>query len=70
MLATALLAEVDAYVTQFAEQRDENGHRLVVRNGHDGPRSVMTNAGAVDVVAPRVNDKPPPEMSDPHPSGG
>jgi putative transposase len=31
MLAEALRAEVDAYVARFAEERDENGRRLVVR---------------------------------------
>jgi hypothetical protein len=31
--------------------------RLVVRNGHARPRQVLTSAGAVEVSAPRVNDK-------------
>ncbi|MEV0709633.1 IS256 family transposase [Nocardia aurea] len=57
MLAAALKAEVAAYVAQFADQRDENGHRLVVRNGYHGEREVLTAAGAVTVRAPRVNDK-------------
>jgi transposase-like protein len=57
MLAAALRAEADAYVDQFVDERDEDGHRLVVRNGHAVPRSVMTAAGAIDVHAPRVNDK-------------
>ena len=33
MLAAALQAEVTAYIDQFAAERDENGRRLVVRNG-------------------------------------
>src|SRR5947209_4759353 len=57
MLAAALQAEVDAYVTQFTGERDENGRRLVVRNGSAGPRTVLTSAGAVQVTAPLVNDK-------------
>jgi transposase-like protein len=57
MLAAALEAEVDAYVGQFVEERDENGRRLVVRNGHAQSRQVTTSAGAVAVQAPRVNDK-------------
>jgi transposase-like protein len=57
MLAEALRAEVDDYIARFAEVRDENGHRLVVRNGSHAPREVLTSAGAVPVVAPRVNDK-------------
>jgi transposase-like protein len=57
MLAAALQAEVAAYIDQFAGVRDENGRRLVVRNGTAQPRTVVTSAGAVDVTAPRVNDK-------------
>ena len=57
MLAEALRAEVEAYIAQFADVRDEKGHRLVVRNGCHESRTVTTSAGAVDVTAPRVNDK-------------
>ena len=57
MLAQALQAEVDAYIAQFADQRDEHGRRLVVRNGHHQSREVLTSAGAIEVKAPRVNDK-------------
>jgi transposase-like protein len=57
MLAEALQAEVDAYIARFADERDEHGRRLVVRNGYHQPRQVLTSAGAVEVRAPRVNDK-------------
>lgn len=57
MLAAALQAEVAAYVEQFADQVDERGHRLVVRNGYHHEREVLTAAGAVAVRAPRVNDR-------------
>jgi transposase-like protein len=57
MLAAALRAEADAYVDRFVDELDEEGHRLVVRNGHAEPRTVMCAAGAVEVHAPRVNDK-------------
>ncbi|RGC65647.1 Transposase, Mutator family [Micromonospora sp. MW-13] len=57
MLAAALEAEVDAYLAELADERDEQGRRLVVRNGHAQPRQVTTAAGAIEVVGPRVNDK-------------
>ena len=57
MLAEALQAEVDAYIAAFASERDEDGRRLVVRNGHHQLREVLTSAGAVEVTAPRVNDR-------------
>src|SRR3954447_4361820 len=57
MLAEALQVEVDVYIARFSAERDENGRRLVVRNGTHQPREVLTSAGAVEVVAPRVNDR-------------
>ena len=57
MLAAALEAEVDAYVSGLVDEVDEHGKRLVVRNGHAEPRHVVTGAGPVEVVAPRVNDR-------------
>ncbi len=57
MLAAALQAEVAAYVEAFADEVDETGRRMVVRNGHHVEREVTTAAGAVPVRAPRVNDK-------------
>lgn len=57
MLVAALQAEVSGYVDAHADQLDEDGHRLVVRNGYHGQREVTTGAGAVPVRAPRVNDK-------------
>jgi transposase-like protein len=57
MLATALQAEVIAYVEAFADEVDEHGRRLVVRNGYHAEREVVTAAGAVPVRQPRVNDK-------------
>ena len=41
MLAAALQAEVAAYVEQFADQRDQDGRRLVVRNGYHQARDVL-----------------------------
>ena len=57
MLAAALRAEADAYVDELTDVVDKDGHRLVVRNGHAEPRQVLTSAGAIEVRAPRVNDK-------------
>ena len=57
MLAAALEAEVEAYVAAYAGEVDEHGHRLVVRNGRARARTVTTAAGAIAVVAPRVDDQ-------------
>ncbi|KOT94924.1 transposase [Streptomyces sp. NRRL F-4711] len=57
MLAAALEAEVNAYIAKLADERDDKGRRLAVRNGYHQPRQVTTAAGVVEVKAPRVNDK-------------
>jgi len=57
MLAHALEAEVDAYLGANADQVDQRGHRLVVRNGHAPARTLAMGAGAVQVTRPRVDDR-------------
>ena len=57
MLLAALKAEVDDYVAEHADHRDEAGHALVVRNGVAEPRTVTTAAGELEIQAPRVHDR-------------
>ncbi len=57
MIAAALRAEADEYVERFSEEVDEDGHRLVVRNGRAKERKVTVGSGTIPVRAPRVNDK-------------
>jgi len=57
MIAVALLAERRAYLEAHAELLDEAGHRLVVGNGRARARTVTTGAGAIEVRAPRVDDR-------------
>jgi putative transposase len=56
MLAAALEAEADGYIEALGGEVDDDGHRLVVRNGHARPRTITTGAGRIDVRAPRVDD--------------
>jgi len=57
MLAIALEAEVAAYIEEHQQECDEQGHRLVVRNGKAQARTVVLGSGAVAIQAPRVNDR-------------
>jgi putative transposase len=57
MLAQALEAEVETYLEAARDERDEDGRALVVRNGRARSREVVCGAGAIEVSAPRVNDK-------------
>ena len=57
MLMTALAVEVAQYVDAHQEARDEQGRRLVVRNGRARTRKVTCGAGTLEVSAPRVHDR-------------
>ena len=57
MLGEAIEAEVADYIAAHTHERDADGHRLVVRNGHACKRVVQTGLGAIPVKQPRINDK-------------
>ena len=57
MIAAALRAEADEYVARCEDEVDENGHRVVVRNGRARERRVTIGSGTIAVRAPRVNDQ-------------
>ena len=57
MLVRAIEAEVNDYIQEHAELRDETGRRLVVRNGYMPEREIQTPIGKIEVQKPRVNDK-------------
>ena len=57
MLEAALQAEVDAYIQSRTQERDENDHALVVRNGRSQERTVYCGAGQLKLRTPRIHDK-------------
>src|SRR5438034_11547084 len=57
MLVAALETEVAAYLEEHRDERDGEGHALVVRNGKERTRKVTVGAGTIPVSAPRVNDR-------------
>jgi transposase-like protein len=61
MLAEAIEAEVSEYINARRGAVDEEGRRLVVRNGYLPERSIQTPVGDVPVRQPRVRDHRPVE---------
>jgi len=57
LLAQTLEAEVELFISQFAEVRDAQGRRRMVRNGYHSEREIQSGIGAVPVSAPRVRDR-------------
>ena len=59
MLQSAIDAEVDAFIAQHADRRDQQGRRQVVKNGSLPERKILTGAGAIPVTQGRVRDNHP-----------
>jgi len=57
MIAQALVLEAQDYCSSFKEDVDENGRRLVVRNGTARARQVTVGSGTIEMRAPRVDDR-------------
>jgi len=61
MLLKAIENEVADYINSHIHLRDEDGKRLVVRNGHMPEREIHTGLGPIGLRQPRVNDRRPGE---------
>jgi putative transposase len=59
ILIQALNLEVEQYIDESKVWKDDNGHRMVVRNGKGKKRTITTGSGAIEIKAPRINDKRP-----------
>lgn len=57
LLEVALNEEVDAFCRRYAGRVDDEGHRLIVRNGKHQKRILVTGAGPLDIAPPRVDDR-------------
>ncbi len=51
MLRQALEIEIEEYLQKHSHT-DENGHRLVVRNGYHPEREILTGIGPMTVRVP------------------
>ena len=57
LLQTAIENEVMDYIEFHKDRRDENGQRLVVRNGHLPEREIVSGIGPIKVRQPRVRHR-------------
>jgi transposase-like protein len=57
MLQQAVEAEIAEYIEAHSGALDDQGHRLVVRNGHTPERTIQTGLGDIPVRRPRVDDR-------------
>ena len=56
LIAQAVEAELNVFLTTHADQTDGAGRRRLVRHGHLPEREVQTGIGAVPVKVPRLRE--------------
>lgn len=57
MLQAAIEAEIEEHLAKYRSLVDEDGKRLVVRNGTMPERTLLTGAGSIPITRPRVDDR-------------
>ena len=57
IIAQAVEAELNEFLSQYQGLRDESGRQGVVRNGYLPARTITTGVGEVDVQVPKVRDR-------------
>jgi putative transposase len=56
-LQKAIEDEVADYLNAHRQCLDDGGRRMVVRNGHKPPRTILSGLGPIEVKQPRVDDR-------------
>jgi putative transposase len=62
LLAEALETEVEIFLSQYTELKDELGRKRINRNGYLPEREIQTGIGPVSVKVPRVRDRQSDEI--------
>jgi len=57
MLVKALETEINSFIEKHQYILDDKGNRLVVRNGYNPRRKIVTGAGQLEVKTPRIDDR-------------
>jgi len=57
LLAHALETEIEIFLNQYKELKDETGLQRIVRNGYLPERQIQTGIGPVPVEVPRIRDR-------------
>jgi transposase-like protein len=57
LLAQALEAEIEIFLNQYKDQKDQLGLQRIVRNGYLPERQIQTGIGPVPVEVPRTRDR-------------
>jgi len=59
LLAEALDTEIELFLSEYKELKDDLGRKRIIRNGYVPEREIQTGIGPVPVKMPRTRDRQP-----------
>ena len=65
LLAEALEAEIEDFLSQYRDLKDDRSHQRVVRNGYLPEREIQSGIGPIPVKMPRARDRLPHQGLEP-----
>lgn len=57
IIAAAVEAELQDFLEQYRDRRDEQGRQVVIRNGYLFACTITTGVGEVEIKVPKVRDR-------------
>ena len=57
MLQLAMENEVEEFITKYSTLTDENGRKIVTKNGYMPERQILTGIGPLEIKQPRIDDR-------------
>jgi len=63
ILAKALEAEIDSFLSQYSDLKNDQGRQRLTRNGYLPERDIQTGVGPVPVKVPRTRDQQKGDLS-------
>ena len=64
LLSEALEAEIESFMAQYRDLKDDHGRQRITRNGYLPERQIQSSIGSVPVKAPRIRDRQPDQQSE------
>ncbi len=57
IIAQAVEAELQEFLSQYQSLKDDQGRQAIVRNGYLPERTITTGVGEVEIQVPKVRDR-------------
>jgi len=57
LLGKAIEAEIQSFLSEYEENRDEKGRQKIVRNGYLPSRTIQSGIGDIEIKIPRTRDR-------------